>query len=214
MTNKVVPAGTLFTVAAPSGTGKTTLVKALVESMTNLTVSISHTTRPRRPAEQHGINYYFISEAEFQRMVDHGDFLEHANVFNNLYGTSRHWVEETLNKGLDVILEIDWQGCQQIKTLFPKSTGIFILPPSLKELSQRLVARNQDKPEIIKQRLADVREAVSHISDFDYIVMNDDFDAAVNDLRTIVQACRLSKRRQTITFEKLLKDLATIKESG
>lgn len=213
MTNRILPPGNLFTVAAPSGTGKTTLVKALVESLVNITVSISHTTRPKRPAEQHGINYYFIQEAEFQHMVEHGDFLEHAKVFDNFYGTSRRWVEERLAQGTDVILEIDWQGCHQIKQLFPLSTGIFILPPSLNELSQRLYNRNQDKPEIIKQRLADVREAVSHIYDFDYIVMNDDFEAAVHDLKTIVQAQRLSQRRQRVKFDKLLGELATIKES-
>ena len=211
--NKTLPAtGTLYTVAAPSGTGKTTLVKALVDKITHLTVSISHTTRAKRPTEQHGVNYYYVTEAEFQRMVEHGDFLEHATVFDHFYGTSRHWVEETLSCGLDVILEIDWQGCQQVKHLFPNSIGIFILPPSLTELSQRLFSRNQDKPEIIKQRLADVREAVSHISDFDYIVMNDDFDAAVNDLETIIQAGRLSQRRQRLRFGKLLNDLAKIKE--
>jgi guanylate kinase len=199
--------GNLYTVAAPSGTGKTTLVKALVAALPNITVSISHTTRAKRPAEQHGVNYYFIEEPEFRQMIADGDFLEYATVFNNLYGTSKRWVEDTLARGQDVILEIDWQGCQQIKDLFPQSIGIFILPPSMEALAQRLVDRNQDKSEIIQQRLADVREAVSHIFDFNFVVVNDDFEKAVEDLKTIVKANRLSKTRQTAKHAKLIQEL-------
>lgn len=200
--------GKLYVVAAPSGTGKTTLVRALIESVPGITVSISHTTRPKRPAEMHGVNYYFIDEKEFTRMVNDGEFLEHATVFNNLYGTSRKWVEETLACGLDVILEIDWQGAQQIHDLFPDSISIFILPPSLEALSDRLLHRNQDKPEIIRQRLADVREATSHIKDFTYVVMNDEFSHALNDLKIIVEAGRLSRPRQTQIFARLLEGLS------
>lgn len=202
--------GNLYVVAAPSGTGKTTLVHALIESIPGITVSISHTTRPRRPAEQHGINYYFVDDAEFKRMIDNGEFLEYATVFNNLYGTSRKWVEETLARGIDVILEIDWQGAGQIHRKFPDSTSIFILPPSRQALADRLLHRNQDKPEIIRQRLTDVREATSHVHDFDYVVMNDEFSHALHDLKIIVESGRLLQKRQTRIFSKLLEDLAHI----
>lgn len=199
--------GNLYVVCAPSGTGKTTLVKAIVESMGNITVSISHTTRPRRPAEIHGTDYYFISEAEFRQMIEHHDFLEYATVFENLYGTSRSWVAQTLKSGTDVILEIDWQGCQQIQRLFPDCISIFILPPSLAALSQRLLNRNQDSAEIIKQRLADVRESTSHANEFTYIIMNDDFETATNDLKTIIQAGRLLQKGQIKKYAKLLSEL-------
>lgn len=189
--------GNLYVIAAPSGAGKTTLVKTLVDSLQNIQVSISHTTRPMRPAEQDGVNYHFITRDEFQRMIDHDDFLEYAEVFQNFYGTSRSWVEKTLVKGIDVILEIDWQGAQQIKKLFPACTSIFILPPSMQELSHRLRQRNQDKPEIIEKRLADAQETISHISEFDYIVLNDDFKIALHDLKSIVQAGRLTQKCQS-----------------
>lgn len=204
--------GNLYVVAAPSGTGKTTLVHAIVESMPGITVSTSHTTRPRRPAEIDGVNYHFISEDEFKKMIDHGDFLEHAVVFNNLYGTSRKWVEETLAKGTDVILEIDWQGAEQIHNLFPESTSIFILPPSREALAERLIKRNQDKHGIIEQRLKDVREATSHIKDFTHVVMNDHFDRALHDLRAIIESGRLERRKQEIKYRDLLEELKKISE--
>jgi guanylate kinase len=185
--------GNLYVVAAPSGTGKTTLVKALVDSLPKITVSISHTTRPKRPNEIHGVNYYFLEHAEFQRLIAHGDFLEYATIFGNYYGTSKRWVEETLAKGIDVILEIDWQGHQQIKKLFPDSIGIFILPPSLPDLRDRLVKRNQDSTDIIEQRLADVRATITHIHEFAYLVVNDDFVNALHDLKVIIEAGRLIK---------------------
>lgn len=203
--------GNLYVVSAPSGTGKTTLVKALVDSIPGITVSISHTTRPKRPAEMHGINYYFLTEPEFERMVEANDFLEHATVFGHSYGTSRRWVEETLAKGQDVILEIDWQGCQQIQQLFPQSISIFILPPSVTDLYQRLIKRNQDNPAIVKQRIADVKETTRHINEYDYIILNDDFTDALNDLKTIVQSGRLIQKRQTIKFADLLTQLVTAK---
>lgn len=199
--------GNLYVIAAPSGTGKTTLVKALVDTCPNITVSISHTTRSKRPAETHGVHYYFIAENEFREMIQHQDFLEHATVFGNLYGTSKTWVENTLATGKDVILEIDWQGCQQIQKLFPDCTSIFILPPSLDCLKNRLVTRNQDKENIIAARLKDVREAISHIAEYDYIVMNDDFDTAVNDLKAIVQAKRLNAKAQMKKFAEKIKEL-------
>lgn len=200
--------GNLYVVAAPSGAGKTSLVKALVESMQGITVSISHTTRPMRPGEAHGINYYFVDKSEFQRMVDHDDFLEHATIFDHCYGTSKSWVEQTLADGMDVVLEIDWQGHQQIKSLFPESIGIFILPPSLTALSERLVKRNQDHPEVIKKRLADVKETVSHMQEFEYLVINDEFSQALLSLVTIVSAGRLLQKRQAGKFKGLIADLA------
>lgn len=202
--------GKLYVIAAPSGTGKTTLVKALIESISGVVVSISHTTRPKRSAEQEGVNYYFVSEPEFQKMINEDKFLEYATVFNHLYGTSKQWVEETLLKGLDVILEIDWQGCQQIQRLFPDCVSIFILPPSRATLSERLHNRKQDTKEVIQQRLADIREAVSHIYEFDYIVMNDDFNQAINELRKIIEVGRLLQRRQTEKYASLLLELSHI----
>lgn len=199
--------GNLYVIAAPSGAGKTTLVEALIDSLPKITVSISHTTRAKRPNEMHGINYYFIAKKEFEEKIAHGDFLEHALVFDHCYGTSRTWVAETLAKGIDVILEIDWQGHQQIKTLFPHSISIFILPPSMEDLRLRLIKRNQDKPEIIKQRLADAKETVSHIHEFDYVVINDDFVKALDDLKTIIEAGRLLQKRQSTKYEKMIADL-------
>jgi len=199
--------GNLFVVAAPSGAGKTSLVKAVVESITDITVSISHTTRSKRPGEIHGTNYYFVDKTEFQRLINHNDFLEYATIFDNFYGTSKSWVEQTLAQGIDVILEIDWQGHQQIKRLFPHAIGIFILPPSLHDLEERLVKRNQDHPDIIKKRLADAQETSAHIREFDYVVVNDDFAVAQHELSTIVQACRLLQKRQTAKYARLIADL-------
>ncbi len=196
--------GNLYVISAPSGTGKTTLVKTLVDSLPNVTVSISHTTRSKRPAEIHGVNYYFASESEFNQMVKENAFLEHATVFNNMYGTSRAWVEETLQRGMDVILEIDWQGAQQIQQLLPSCISIFILPPSLDALSQRLMQRNQDHADIIQKRLADAQETISHVSDYDYVVLNDDFETALDDLKTIVRAGRLAEDRQVKRLASLL----------
>ncbi len=198
--------GSLYVISAPSGTGKTTLVKTLVDSLPNITVSISHTTRTKRPAETHGVNYYFITEPEFQAMITQTDFLEYANVFNHLYGTSRAWVEETLRRGIDVILEIDWQGAEQIQRLIPSCISIFILPPSLEALSHRLKLRNQDNPDIIRKRIADAEETISHVSEYDYVVLNDDFDVAFNDLKTIVLAGRLARERQIKKLAGLLKE--------
>lgn len=191
-------AGQLFVVAAPSGAGKTTLVKSLVESVPNMTVSISHTTRAKRPNEVDGVNYHFIDETTFSKMIEHHDFLEYATIFTHHYGTSKSWVEQTLASGIDVVLEIDWQGHQQIKKLFPTSTSIFILPPSLAALHDRLTQRNQDNKEVIVQRLADAKETISHIKEFDFIVVNDQFEVALTDLQAIVLATRLKRERQLL----------------
>jgi guanylate kinase len=200
--------GNLYVIAAPSGTGKTTLVKSLVESLPKITVSISHTTRGKRPNEAHGINYYFVEREAFLQMIAHDDFLEHAIIFDQHYGTSKSYVMDTLAKGIDVILEIDWQGHQQIKRLFPESISIYILPPSLKDLQERLEKRNQDNPDIIKKRVADAKIAISHIGEFDYIVVNDDFEHALADLKAIVLSGRLQQKRQAAKFAKIIKELA------
>lgn len=202
--------GNLYVIAAPSGTGKTSLVKTLTDSMSNIIASISHTTRPKRPAEIDGINYHFVDKSTFEQMIEHHDFLEYANVFDYQYGTSRSFVEKTLASGIDVILEIDWQGCQQIQKLFPACISIFILPPSLEDLSIRLKNRNQDKSEIIEQRLADVRETVSHIYEYDYVIINADFDTAVSELKTIVRAQRLVQSKQTKHYAQLIDELTKI----
>jgi guanylate kinase len=202
--------GDLFVIAAPSGTGKTSLVKALVETLPDIMVSISHTTRARRSLEEDGVNYHFITENEFQHMRERGEFLEHAVVFHHYYGTSHRFVEETLAKGIDVILEIDWQGSQQIQRIFPDCISIFILPPSLQDLEERLTKRNQDKPEIIQERLQNAEETLQHLHEFKYLVINADFEHAVSDLKTIVLANRLLQKKQKIKFSKLLQDLARI----
>jgi len=199
--------GNLYVISAPSGTGKTTLVKTLVDSLPNITVSISHTTRQKRSAEMHGVNYYFVTEAEFNQMAEQALFLEYATVFHHKYGTSRAWVEETLYRGVDVILEIDWQGAEQIQQLIPSCISIFILPPSLEALSQRLMQRNQDNEKTIRNRLADARETISHVSEYDYIVLNDDFETALNDLKTIILAGRLEQHRQIKKLAPLIMEL-------
>ncbi len=202
--------GNLYVIAAPSGTGKTSLVKKLTETIKDVCVSISHTTRPMRSGEKDGINYFFIPKHQFTDMIERGDFLEHAIVFENLYGTSKKWVQETLNMGTDVILEIDWQGHQQIKKMFPDSIGIFILPPSMDDLRERLTTRNQDKPEVIEKRLEDVRETVKHVDEFDYLVINDDFNKALSDLTIIIEAGRLLVSAQRGKYMGLIAYLAKI----
>ncbi|MCD6060995.1 MAG: guanylate kinase [Moraxellaceae bacterium] len=199
--------GSLFIVAAASGTGKTSLVKALVESMPGLGVSVSHTTRPQRPGELEGVNYHFTDREEFVRMIGEGAFLEHAEVFGNLYGTSKEWVVDQLQRDRDVILEIDWQGAQQVRRLLPESVGIFILPPSLEALQSRLTGRGQDSPEVIAHRLREAQGDIAHFGEFDFLVVNDDFDAALADLQSVVRAARLSYRSQSVRQEDLIRRL-------
>lgn len=201
--------GNLYVIAAPSGTGKTSLVKALTESLTHIAVSISHTTRSIRPGEKNGVNYFFVEKSEFKQMIERNEFLEYATVFENFYGTSKRWVDETLEAGTDVILEIDWQGHQQIKRLFPQSIGIFILPPTLTDLKERLINRNQDSAAIIEKRLADVRETVSHVNEFEYLLVNDDFDRALRDLQTIIAAGRLLTMAQLRKYARLISELSS-----
>jgi guanylate kinase len=199
--------GSLFVVAAASGTGKTSLVKALVEAVPGLGVSVSHTTRPIRPGETDGVNYHFTAREEFVRMIGDGAFLEHAEVFGNLYGTSKDWVVEQLQQDRDVILEIDWQGAQQVRRLLPETIGIFILPPSLEALQSRLTGRGQDSPEVIAHRLKEAQGDISHYAEFDYLVVNDDFNAALADLKSVVRAARLSYRSQSVRQEDLIQRL-------
>ncbi len=176
----------LFVISAPSGAGKTSLVKALLERLPELRVSTSHTTRPPRPTEQEGREYYFVDVPTFRRLVDAGAFLEHALVFDNHYGTSRHQLREKLAAGHDVILEIDWQGARQVREALPGCQSIFILPPSRQALRQRLNARATDTPAVIERRLADAVADMSHWQEFDFVVVNDEFGRAVDELAAII----------------------------
>jgi guanylate kinase len=199
--------GTLYIFSAPSGAGKTSLVKALLESMDGITVSVSHTTRAMRPGEQEGVHYHYVAIPAFERMVAGQAFLEHAKVFDNYYGTSRQAVLDKLAQGLDVILEIDWQGARQVRTLFPDCVGIFVLPPSKAALRERLTGRGQDAKEIIDRRMHDAEAEMSHYAEFDYVVVNDVFDEALAELRAIVTAERLRIARQAARLEALIREL-------
>ncbi len=199
--------GTLYLIAAPSGAGKTSLVKALLETTQNLRVSVSHTTRPARTGEENCINYHFVSKTEFQQMLSDKVFLEHAQVFDNYYGTSGKWVTEQLNTGTDVILEIDWQGAQQVRRIKPDTISIFILPPSLATLKQRLQDRGKDSEEVIAKRLRGAIEEMSHNIEFDYIVVNDDFDQALKDLQAIIHSQGLKQAAQAKKLKGLLNEL-------
>jgi len=199
--------GNLYAVAAPSGTGKSSLVKSLLELDSHLVVSISHTTRPPRGQEQDGREYWFIGEPEFRAMIDRGEFFEWAQVHGNLYGTSRKAIEARLQHGEDVVLEIDWQGALQIKQLFPHAVLIFILPPSWDELLQRLHRRGEDHPEVIEQRMANAREEVAQARHFDFVIINALFETALFDLKTVVHSQRLKyaaqKRNKSQVFSAL-----------
>lgn len=183
--------GNLYIISAPSGGGKTSLIKALLEQDKQVSVSVSHTTRAMRPGEEDGVNYHFIDEESFSSMVQAGDFLEHARVFDHQYGTSSSSLESQLGSGQDVILEIDWQGAQQVRPLRPDNISIFILPPSRAALHERLAGRGQDSDEIIHRRMQDAIKEISHYDEYDYLVINDDFDTALADLATIVSSQRL-----------------------
>jgi guanylate kinase len=188
--------GVLFVVSAPSGAGKTSLLKALVPTDPRLRVSVSHTTRAPRPGEQDGTHYHFVDRARFEAMVAAGEFLEHARVFDNLYGTAERSVRDVLGANFDVVLEIDWQGARQVRAKFPEAVSVFIVPPSVEALRRRLSGRGQDSAEIIDRRMRDARSELSHFGEYDYLVVNDDFDQALADLRAIIGAERLRLVRQ------------------
>ena len=197
-------AGDLFVVVAPSGAGKTSLVTAVLAVEKGIRLSVSTTTRAPREGEAEGREYHFVSRSRFESMAAAGDFLEHANVYGNYYGTSRRWIEAELAGDHDVLLEIDWQGAVQVRRLFPRMVGIFILPPSIGELRRRLTARGKDSAEVIERRMASAREEISHVLEFEYIIVNEQFDAAVADLQAVVRAARLSRERRFARLSRLL----------
>jgi guanylate kinase len=196
--------GNLFVVVAPSGAGKTSLVGRLLEKEPNIRLSVSYTTRPPREGEKDGRDYNFVPRAAFEKMIAAGEFLEHADVYGNYYGTSRRWIEQELAGDHDVLLEIDWQGAAQVRKLFPHMVGIFILPPSLAELRKRLESRGKDAPEVIEKRMASARNEISHVLEFEYIIVNERFEAALSDLIAIVHATRVSRAQQSVRLASLL----------
>ncbi|MDH1529940.1 guanylate kinase [Pseudomonas mosselii] len=199
--------GTLYIVSAPSGAGKTSLVTALIKDDANVRVSVSHTTRAMRPGEEHGVNYHFVAHEEFKALIAQGDFLEHAEVFGNFYGTSRSALQETLDQGYDLILEIDWQGAQQVRKLMPEARSIFILPPSQEALRQRLDGRGQDSEEIIAGRMKEAVSEMVHYDEYEYVIINDDFGVALEELKAVFASNRLLLKKQQARHGELLKQL-------
>lgn len=199
--------GTLFIISSPSGAGKSSLIKALLERPSadgKLQVSVSHTTRAVRPGEVDGIHYHFIGQSEFKELIERGAFYEWAEVFGNYYGTSREWIDEQLAKGIDILLDIDWQGARQIRAQSPSAKSIFILPPSREELERRLNARQQDSAEVIKSRMDKAVSEMSHYNEYDYLLVNDHFDQALNRLSAIIEAERANTDKQAIRYQDLL----------
>lgn len=199
--------GSLYVVAAPSGGGKTSLVRALLDDVENIAVSVSHTTRPKRPNETEGQDYYFIDDDKFNKMLKNNEFVEHATVFGHSYGTSKAQIENRLNQGIDMLFDIDWQGARQLTQLFERVETVFILPPSLETLHERLTNRGQDKAKTITERMNEAKEEMSHYQEFDYLIINNAFDAALNELKSIVYANRLRQSSQAIRHQKLLSNL-------
>jgi guanylate kinase len=199
--------GTLYIVSAPSGAGKTSLLKALIKETLDVRISVSHTTRKQRAGEQNGIDYHFVTLNEFQQMIKQDAFLEYAEVFGNYYGTSRSWVQQQLDEGTDIILEIDWQGARQVRQLMPRSRSVFILPPSKEALEQRLHGRGQDEAEVIARRMAAAREEMSHYAEYDYLIINDDFDTAKSELKAIFIAERQRVINQQVRNAQLIDNL-------
>ncbi|WJD70210.1 guanylate kinase [Pseudomonas asiatica] len=199
--------GTLYIVSAPSGAGKTSLVTALIKADKRVSVSVSHTTRAMRPGEQHGVNYHFVSHDDFKGLIAKGDFLEHAEVFGNFYGTSRSALQEVLDQGNDLILEIDWQGAQQVRKLMPEALSVFILPPSQQALRERLDGRGQDSEEIIAGRMKEAVSEMVHYDEYDYVIINDDFEVALEDLKAVFRSNRLVLKKQQQCHAALLKQM-------
>ncbi|MBQ4837543.1 guanylate kinase [Pseudoalteromonas luteoviolacea] len=199
--------GNLFILSAPSGAGKSSLIKALLDKQANIKVSVSHTTRSPRPGENNGEHYHFVTVDEFKTLIDKGDFFEWAQVFENYYGTSKQAIEDQLNNGIDVFLDIDWQGARQVRTLLPEVKTIFILPPSQSELEQRLNNRGQDSQEVIASRMAEAKSESSHYNEFDYVIVNDNFETALTELEHIVVAARLQTKAQQVRHQTLITEL-------
>jgi len=199
--------GTLYVISAPSGAGKTSLVKALLGSLGQVAVSISHTTRAPRLGEQSGREYHFVDVSAFRALIEQGAFLEHAQVFDNYYGTSRASIQDQLASGLDVILEIDWQGARQVRETLPGCQSIFILPPSREALEARLTGRGQDSAEVIARRMRDAVNEMQHWPEYDYLIVNDSFDDALAELRAVFVAGRLKREAQAVRHEGLLRSL-------
>jgi guanylate kinase len=200
--------GQLFVISAPSGAGKTSLIKALREHMPDLGLSVSHTTRPMRCGEVDGQHYHFVSVAQFEALIAAGAFVEHARVFDHYYGTSKAAIEQVLAAGQDLILEIDWQGAAQVRTLFPAVRSVFILPPSLDALAERLTARAQDDAQVIKRRLAEARREMQEYPHYDYLIINDEFALALSQLRAIFECERLRTPRQVQHEQQRLENMA------
>lgn len=207
-----MPVGSLFLISAPSGAGKTSLVDALIKAANNsdsekLCVSISHTTRPMRPGELDAVNYHFVSSKVFAQMVENKEFLEHAEVFGNNYGTSKAWVNQRLQQSCDVILEIDWQGADQVKQIMPEAVSIFILPPSLEALRARLTSRGQDDLSVIEKRMAEAVSELSHFAQADYLLINDNFEAALDGLMDIIHGQYKPSTSDKTALDALLQSL-------
>jgi guanylate kinase len=199
--------GIVWVVSAPSGAGKTSLLRALLPTDPRLRVSVSHTTRAPRPGEEDGVHYHFVDPATFESMVVEGAFLEHAQVFENFYGTAEQSVRAGLEQGHDVVLEIDWQGARQVRRRFPEAVSIFIVPPGIAALRQRLSGRGQDSPEVIERRMQAARSEMSHFDEYDYLVVNDVFGDALGGLQAIVRAERLRLSRQRLRLNGVLRDM-------
>lgn len=199
--------GSLYIVSAPSGAGKTSLIKALLESVDGIEVSVSHTTRPMRNGEIDGQHYHFFDTETFEKGIKDGLFLEHAKVFENYYGTSQSTVKQRLADGVDVILEIDWQGAQQIRQLIPENCSLFILPPSIEELERRLTSRNQDSDNVIARRVSQAKEDVQHFTEYDHVIVNDDFATALQALSSVFQCKRTERKKMQLRHQSLLKSL-------
>jgi guanylate kinase len=199
--------GVLFIVSAPSGGGKTSLLKALLPADPNLVLSVSHATRAARPGEENGVHYHFVTAADFEALVEAGAFLEHARVFENYYGTSEAAVREQLQAGLDVVLEIDWQGARQVRRRFPEAVSIFIAPPGIDALRQRLAGRGQDSAATIDRRMAAAQSEMSHYAEYDYLLINDDFDLCLSELKAVVVAERKRLVRQVARHGRLLSEM-------
>ncbi|HIL42031.1 MAG TPA: guanylate kinase [Gammaproteobacteria bacterium] len=197
----------LFIISAPSGCGKTSLVKRLIEQIEDVSVAVSHTTRDPRPGEVDGVNYFFVSEDRFHQIINDDGFVEYANVYENLYGSAKSTINDLLEKNQDVILEIDWQGARQVRKAFKKAVSIFILPPSIRALRDRLNNRKQDSKSIVEARMNEAISEMEHFNEFDYLVINDDFDVALNDLTKIIHSQRLLLEQQTLHYEDLIKQL-------